>query len=88
MQVKSACAGLCGLQGIEITCIFHYNKGEGMSGQKLQWHPGFQAVMQIELQEEKDYLQFELERSPDQITVTFGANKYPIEFRECTKLYR
>lgn len=32
-----------------------------MSGQKLQWHPGFQAAMQIELQEDKDYLQFEKE---------------------------
>ena len=27
----------------------------------LQWHPGFQAVLQIELQEDKDYLQFEKE---------------------------
>jgi len=32
-----------------------------MSEKALQWHPGFQAVMQIELLDDKDYLQFEKE---------------------------
>jgi len=32
-----------------------------MKENALQWHPGFQAVLQIELQEDKEYLQFEKE---------------------------
>ena len=32
-----------------------------MKEQVLQWHPGFQAVIQIELQEDSEYLQFEKE---------------------------
>lgn len=32
-----------------------------MNNQVLQWHPGFQAAVQIELQEDREYLQFEKE---------------------------
>ena len=32
-----------------------------MKNQKLQWHPGFQAAIQIELLEDQQYLQFEKE---------------------------
>lgn len=32
-----------------------------MKNQALQWHPGFQAAVQIELMEDREYLQFEKE---------------------------
>ena len=40
-----------------------YNKGGMQMSQILQWHPAFQAAMQIELSEEMDKLEFSSNRS-------------------------
>ena len=40
-----------------------YNRGGMQMSQILQWHPAFQAAMQIELSEEMDKLEFSSNRS-------------------------
>ena len=54
--------------------IIYYNKGRVcMDKKRLQWHPGFFAVLQIELEEERRFLRFyaeyNLTRKPLQIDV-------------------
>lgn len=54
--------------------IIYYNKGRvRMDKKRLQWHPGFFAVLQIELEEERRFLRFyaeyNLTRKPLQIDV-------------------
>lgn len=60
-----------------------------MGERGLQWHPGFQAALQIELAEDQDHLMIGyaclyqsdtarvLEISPKEITITLVSNRFP-----------
>ena len=56
--------------------IIYYNKGRVcMDKKRLQWHPGFFAVLQIELEEEKQFIQFYAEYSPCRLTFWWSERK-------------
>ena len=81
-------------RAIEVRSIFYYTeRRKGMKRKALQWHPAFQAALQVELMEDREFLVFQeehnLSKKPLQMdTLIIKQRKDYVVRKSIGKLFR